>query len=236
MENTLQRIGYLWKCSKSSLRTKLKITHEKGWSNDKINSDLKLEAVDLATWLTFRKEAELSAFKVNQLAKLTASGYKNKKGQPHNDEIARVVRGSRPMKPVVFMKSIKFEQFVIQAGSNSIGVATDMVSMNSTVKLTFNTVTFFGVHVTTPVELSYSQLKIASGAVEMYGLNVVLELAWEALEMRLNNEIEKMMADEEDDGGCVLCARAAGGRGGWRMRSDGGWRMKKMVQRMCAGL
>ncbi|KAK9096324.1 hypothetical protein Sjap_021821 [Stephania japonica] len=72
--------------------------------------------------------------------------------------------GSRPMKPVVFMKSIKFEQFVIQAGSNSIGVATDMVSMNSTVKLTFrNTVTFFGVHVTTPVELSYSQLKIASG-------------------------------------------------------------------------
>ncbi|KAK9112748.1 hypothetical protein Scep_020267 [Stephania cephalantha] len=41
--------------------------------------------------------------------------------------------------------SIKFEQFVIQAGSDSTGVATDMVSMNSTVKLTFrNTATFLG--------------------------------------------------------------------------------------------
>ncbi|KAK9151131.1 hypothetical protein Syun_009440 [Stephania yunnanensis] len=40
-----------------------------------------------------------------------------------------------------------------------------MVSMYSIVKLTFrNTSTFFGVHVTaTPLELSYSQLTIASG-------------------------------------------------------------------------
>ncbi|KAK9109228.1 hypothetical protein Sjap_017288 [Stephania japonica] len=77
---------------------------------------------------------------------------------------------SRPMKPDVVMKSIKFEQFVIQAGSDSTGVATDMVSMNSTVKLTFrNTATFFGVHVTaTPVELSYSQLTIASGTLKKF--------------------------------------------------------------------
>ncbi|KAK9130419.1 hypothetical protein Sjap_010906 [Stephania japonica] len=51
MENTLQHIGNLWKCSKSRLRTKLKIAHEKGWSDDKINSDLKPKAVDLADWL-----------------------------------------------------------------------------------------------------------------------------------------------------------------------------------------
>ncbi|KAK9135964.1 hypothetical protein Syun_015294 [Stephania yunnanensis] len=77
---------------------------------------------------------------------------------------------SRPMKPDVVMKSIKFEQFVIQAGSDSTGVATDMVSMNSTVKLTFrNTATFFGVHVTaTPLEVSYSQLTIASGAMKKF--------------------------------------------------------------------
>ncbi|KAK9123761.1 hypothetical protein Sjap_013363 [Stephania japonica] len=60
MENTLQHIGYLWKCSKSRLRTKIKIAHEKGWSDDKINSDLKPEAVDLVDWLAFRKEAESS--------------------------------------------------------------------------------------------------------------------------------------------------------------------------------
>ncbi|MCL7039621.1 hypothetical protein MKW94_030204, partial [Papaver nudicaule] len=44
---------------------------------------------------------------------------------------------SRPQKPVITMKSIKFEHLVIQAGSDSTGVATDMVSMNSSVKLLF---------------------------------------------------------------------------------------------------
>lgn len=47
------------------------------------------------------------------------------------------------------------------------GVATEMVSMNSTVKLLFrNTGTFFGVHVTsTPFDLSFSEITVASGAV-----------------------------------------------------------------------
>ena len=56
---------------------------------------------------------------------------------------------------------------MVQAGSDSTGVATDMVSMNSTVKLTFrNTATFFGVHVTsTPLDLSYSKITVASGTV-----------------------------------------------------------------------
>lgn len=47
------------------------------------------------------------------------------------------------------------------------GVATEMVSMNCTVKLTFrNTATFFGVHVTsTPLDLSYSELTVATGTV-----------------------------------------------------------------------
>lgn len=59
------------------------------------------------------------------------------------------------------------ETFVIQAGSDNTGVATDMVTMNSTVQLIFrNTASFFGVHVAdTPVELSYSQITLASGAV-----------------------------------------------------------------------
>lgn len=65
------------------------------------------------------------------------------------------------------LQSIKFENFVIQAGSDNTGVATDMVTMNSTVKLTFrNTATFFGVHVTsTPLDLSYSQITFGSGSV-----------------------------------------------------------------------
>lgn len=68
-----------------------------------------------------------------------------------------------------FLQSIKFEQFKIQAGSDYTGVATDMISMNATVKFTFrNTGTFFGVHVTsTPLDLSYSQITIASGTVSL---------------------------------------------------------------------
>ncbi|KAF8377553.1 hypothetical protein HHK36_030935 [Tetracentron sinense] len=77
---------------------------------------------------------------------------------------------SRPQKPKITMKSITFEQFGIQAGSDFSGVATDMVSMNSTVKLTFrNTATFFGVHVTSaPLDLSYSQLTLGSGTMKKF--------------------------------------------------------------------
>ncbi|KAK6130871.1 hypothetical protein DH2020_035389 [Rehmannia glutinosa] len=72
---------------------------------------------------------------------------------------------SKPQKPKISMKSITFERFVVQAGSDDSGVSTDMISMNSTLKLNFrNTATFFGVHVTsTPLALSYSQLTIGSG-------------------------------------------------------------------------
>ncbi|KAF5736156.1 hypothetical protein HS088_TW14G00291 [Tripterygium wilfordii] len=77
---------------------------------------------------------------------------------------------SRPQKPKITMKSIVFDQFVIQAGADASGVATDMVSMNCTVKLTFrNTATFFGVHVTqTPLDLSFSQLTLGTGTIRKF--------------------------------------------------------------------
>jgi hypothetical protein len=69
-----------------------------------------------------------------------------------------------------FLQSITFEQFRIQAGSDSTGVATDMISVNSTVKMTYrNKGTFFGVRVTsTPLDLSYSEITIASGNVSQF--------------------------------------------------------------------
>ncbi|GAU41103.1 hypothetical protein TSUD_139720 [Trifolium subterraneum] len=55
---------------------------------------------------------------------------------------------SKHMKPKITIKSIKFDHVTVQAGSDSTGVATDMISMNSTLKFTYrNTGTFFGVHV-----------------------------------------------------------------------------------------
>ncbi|KAG5030282.1 hypothetical protein AAZX31_05G227900 [Glycine max] len=77
---------------------------------------------------------------------------------------------SRPMKPKILIKSIKFDHLRVQAGSDSSGVATDMITMNSTVKFTYrNTGTFFGVHVTsTPFDLSYSDIVIATGNLKKF--------------------------------------------------------------------
>ncbi|KAI8535104.1 hypothetical protein RHMOL_Rhmol10G0149100 [Rhododendron molle] len=77
---------------------------------------------------------------------------------------------SRNQKPVVTMKSITFNGFVIQAGDDASGVATEMVTMNSTVKFVFrNTGTFFGVHVASvPVDLFYYELSLASGNVNNF--------------------------------------------------------------------
>ncbi|GAB4852189.1 hypothetical protein Ancab_016380 [Ancistrocladus abbreviatus] len=77
---------------------------------------------------------------------------------------------ARPQKPKITMKSISFERFVISAGSDSTGVATGMASVNSTVKFLYrNTATFFGVHVTsTPLDLSYSQITLATGNLKQF--------------------------------------------------------------------
>ena len=74
------------------------------------------------------------------------------------------------------LQNIVFESFNIQAGVDNSGVATDMLSLNSTVRIHYrNPGTFFGVHVTsTPLELHYYQLKVASGQVKALPTGVVL--------------------------------------------------------------
>jgi hypothetical protein len=71
---------------------------------------------------------------------------------------------SRSQKPRVIMKSITFQNFIIQAGTDASLVPTGMATLNSTVKFTYrNTGTFFGIHVAaTPFELTYNQLTLAS--------------------------------------------------------------------------
>lgn len=73
--------------------------------------------------------------------------------------------------PVYFkcVQSIVFESFNIQAGMDGTGVPTKMLSLNSTVRISFrNPATFFGVHVSsTPITLYYYQLEIAQGNVSL---------------------------------------------------------------------
>ncbi|XP_039117039.1 uncharacterized protein LOC120252911 [Dioscorea cayenensis subsp. rotundata] len=77
---------------------------------------------------------------------------------------------SKSQKPQISLKSMKFENFIIQAGTDATLVPTDMVTMNSTLMLTFkNTATFFGVHVTsTPVNLNYYELTLATGDIKEF--------------------------------------------------------------------
>ncbi|KAL6521628.1 hypothetical protein OROGR_018197 [Orobanche gracilis] len=77
---------------------------------------------------------------------------------------------SRNQKPVVTMKNISFDTFIIQAGSDDSGVSTEMVNLNSTVRMVFqNKGKFFGVHVTsTPLDLAFSQLTLASGSIKKF--------------------------------------------------------------------
>ncbi|XP_077246296.1 late embryogenesis abundant protein [Tasmannia lanceolata] len=77
---------------------------------------------------------------------------------------------SKPYKPIVFVKSLVFESFNIQAGTDDTGVPTKMLHINSTVKISFrNPATFFGVHVFfTPIEFYFYQLRVASGNVEEF--------------------------------------------------------------------
>lgn len=67
----------------------------------------------------------------------------------------------------LFLQSISFDEFVVNAGADASGVATEMVTMNVTIKFNFrNRGTFFGVHVSsTPVDLAYTELTLASGSV-----------------------------------------------------------------------
>ncbi|CAK9175545.1 unnamed protein product [Ilex paraguariensis] len=75
-----------------------------------------------------------------------------------------------PYKPKIFVKNMVFESFIVQAGMDRTGVPTDMLTLNSTVKIFYrNPATFFGVHVTaTPLELYYYELKVASGRIKKF--------------------------------------------------------------------
>ncbi|KAF5791714.1 putative Late embryogenesis abundant protein [Helianthus annuus] len=77
---------------------------------------------------------------------------------------------AKPQKPDVVMRSISFDEFVVNAGADASGVATEMVNMNATIRFNFrNRGTFFGVHVSsTPLDLAYTELTLASGTIKKF--------------------------------------------------------------------
>ena len=64
-------------------------------------------------------------------------------------------------------QSLTVHNFYFGEGSDSTGVPTKMVTMNSSVRMTvYNRATFFGIHVSsTPINLMYSEIAVATGQV-----------------------------------------------------------------------
>ncbi|CAE6158493.1 unnamed protein product [Arabidopsis arenosa] len=77
---------------------------------------------------------------------------------------------SKSFSPIVTLKEMVLESLNVQSGNDQSGVLTDMLTLNSTVRILYrNPATFFTVHVTSsPLQLSYSQLILASGQMEKF--------------------------------------------------------------------
>lgn len=69
-----------------------------------------------------------------------------------------------------FFQSLAVHNFYVGEGSDSTGVPTKLLTLNSTLRLSvYNPATIFGIHVTsTPIDLIYSEIVVASGQVINY--------------------------------------------------------------------
>ncbi|KAJ4718115.1 Late embryogenesis abundant protein [Melia azedarach] len=77
---------------------------------------------------------------------------------------------SRPYKAEITVKSLLLHNFYIGEGSDSTGVPTKMVTVNSTLKINvYNPATIFGIHVSSsPINLVYSEIVVATGQLKKY--------------------------------------------------------------------
>ncbi|GLT98563.1 hypothetical protein SLE2022_160630 [Rubroshorea leprosula] len=77
---------------------------------------------------------------------------------------------SRPYKAQIAVKSLAVHNFYFGEGSDMTGVPTKMLTVNCSVRMTiYNPATFFGIHVSsTPINLMYSQVTVASGQLKKY--------------------------------------------------------------------
>ncbi|KAK1422469.1 hypothetical protein QVD17_25606 [Tagetes erecta] len=77
---------------------------------------------------------------------------------------------ARPYKAEITVKSLAVNSLFIGEGSDSSGVITKMLTINGSLRLgVYNPATFFGIHVSsTPVNLVYSDIVIATGQLKKY--------------------------------------------------------------------
>lgn len=74
---------------------------------------------------------------------------------------------------ILFLQSLTVHNFYFGEGSDMTGVPTKMLTMNCSMKMNvYNPATFFGIHVSsTPVNLMFSEIAVATGEVRLRLLN-----------------------------------------------------------------
>ncbi|KAF5178226.1 late embryogenesis abundant protein, group [Thalictrum thalictroides] len=79
---------------------------------------------------------------------------------------------SKPYEPKISVKEIVLKSFNIQSGSDRTGVPSEMLTLESTVKMVVrNPATFFKIHVSaSPLQLQYLYFTLASGEMEEFSL------------------------------------------------------------------
>ncbi|KAL2612779.1 hypothetical protein R1flu_024471 [Riccia fluitans] len=76
----------------------------------------------------------------------------------------------RPSSPVVSVKSIEFQTFLLAEGTDQSGVPTQVLTINCTTKLVFqNPSKYFGFHVSpTQMDMTYQQLHVGEGEAKKF--------------------------------------------------------------------
>jgi hypothetical protein len=71
-----------------------------------------------------------------------------------------------------FLQSMAVNNFYVGEGSDSSGVPTKMLTLNGSLRMSvYNPATLFGIHVSsTPINLVYSEIPIATGQVQSFPL------------------------------------------------------------------
>lgn len=77
---------------------------------------------------------------------------------------------ARPFTAEVTVRSLSVDNVYMGSGSDFTGVPTKMLNINGTLRIgVYNPATFFGIHVSsTPVDLKYSDIVVASGQLKKY--------------------------------------------------------------------
>ncbi|KAF9615406.1 hypothetical protein IFM89_023067 [Coptis chinensis] len=108
---------------------------------------------------------------------------------------------SRPYKAEIVTRSLTVNNLYFGEGSDATGVPTKMLTVNCSLKMSvYNPASFFGIHVSsTPVNLIYSEITVATGAVTIFSPSWLLQTRFQSVCEKCNALVKSFIT-----GSCLL--------------------------------